>query len=424
MNINFIDSLQKEVSAEIKNRTNFKAEDLKRFLSDSNYSSAESFLFSPADKETLKKVYELRDRKKNPEIKKIFIIGIGGANLSSQALWSAVQEREQVEFVFLDSAISLGVEEAEKEAQNFKDKNDFLILIISKSGTTLEMITNAQVLISPLEKKFGNLSDRILAITETDSPLSRIAQEKGIEVFIVPHTIPDRFSAFSATALVPLSFMNFDIEKYLEGAVKTRDLNLEESEENLAIKSALTINSHYEEGLGILDLFLFEPKFELLGKWARQLTAESLGKEKTINDKKSNLGITPTVSIGTTDLHSVLQLYLAGPKERFTQFVFVKNMSEIPLGDTDSLGNLDDQFAGKNKNEIVSAVFESVKESYRGNKLPFMEIELPLIEERELGSFMMFKMLETLYLGNIWGINVFNQPNVEQYKARARQMLQ
>jgi len=424
MEISFKDSLCKESSAEIKNRSIFKAQDLKRFLSDSKYASAESFLFSPQDKETLQKIYDLKNKKINPELRTIFLVGVGGANLSSQALYTAFENKQKIKFVFLDSAVLMGVDEAKKISQNFSSQNEFLILIVSKSGSTLEMITNAQSIIAPMEEKFGDISKRILVVSESDSPLTRVAQEKNMEVFFVPHTIPDRFSAFSATDLVPLSFMNFDIESFLQGAVEMRDKCLAEEEANPAIFSALCINGFYEEGIGILDSFFFDPKLETLGKWSRQLTAESLGKEKMDRDKKISLGLTPTVSIGTTDLHSMLQLYLAGPKERFTQFIFAKDESSSTLVDTNSLGNLDDSFVGKSKEQIVSAVYESVKESYRGKGLPFSEIQFGFVEEKEIGQYMMFKMLETMYLGNIWGINVFNQPNVEEYKLRAKQMLQ
>lgn len=424
MEISFKDSLCKESPVEIKNRSLFKAQDLKRFLSDSNYSSAESFLFSPQDKDTLQAISALRDKKKTAELKTVFLVGIGGANLSSQALWSALENKQKINFVFLDSAVSLGVDTAKKIAQDFSDPKEFLIIIVSKSGTTLEMITNAQSIIAPMEEKFGSISERILVVSETDSPLSRTAQEKGMGIFFVPHTIPDRFSAFSATDLVPLSFMEFDIESFLQGALQMRDNCLIEEDSNPAISSALCINGSYQDGMGILDSFLFEPKLEMLGKWSRQLTAESLGKEKADKDKKISLGLTPTVSIGTTDLHSMLQLYLAGPKERFTQFIFAKDTSSSTLEDTKSLGTLDDSFAGKSKEQIVSAVYESVKESYRGKGLPFSEIIMDSVEEKELGRYMIFKMLETIYLGNIWGVNVFNQPNVEQYKLRAKQMLQ
>ncbi|MFK5284205.1 hypothetical protein ACI3PL_31965, partial [Lacticaseibacillus paracasei] len=61
------------------------------------------------------------------------------------------------------------------------------------------------------------------------------------------------------------------------------------------------------------DTFVFNPELESLGKWYRQLLGESIGKEVAGAGDTGRVGIVPTVSVGSTDLHSVGQLYLGGP---------------------------------------------------------------------------------------------------------------
>ncbi|PIQ66823.1 MAG: hypothetical protein COV95_02045, partial [Candidatus Zambryskibacteria bacterium CG11_big_fil_rev_8_21_14_0_20_40_24] len=151
---------------------------------------------------------------------------------------------------------------------------------------------------------------------------------------------------------------------------------------------------------------------------------ESLGKEEKNSGQKIANGFTPTVSVGTTDLHSMLQLYLAGPKETFTQFVFVNENNKTALHNSKILGKLDDNFVGKTPDEISRVIFESVKKSYTDKNLPFAEITFEKLKEREIGAYMAFKMVETVMLGALWNIDVFNQPNVEEYKERARKILE
>ena len=139
-------------------------------------------------------------------------------------------------------------------------------------------------------------------------------------------------------------------------------------------------------------MFLFNPELESLGKWWRQLVAESLGKD--------GKGILPIVSIGTNDLHSTLQLYLDGPKNIYTTFVSAKPLPKI-----------------------VDAILEGVKISYTNHGLPFRHIELGKLDAYDLGVFMQTQMNEVIALAKLMGVDAFNQPAVEEYKKEARLLL-
>lgn len=430
MQFSFADSLIKESPEKLK-KIDARIDDLRRFENDKSYSTPESFVFSVKDEETLKNVFDLVKSKKTSNLKTVFLAGIGGANLSFQSIHFALSGfYEKIgltgmtpDFVFLDAVLPYGQEKIEELSANFSNPDEFFVLVVSKSGTTLETLSNADVVISTLEKKFGNIAGRILAITEEESPLWNVFSKKGASVFPVPYGIPDRFSAFSSTALIPLVFLGADLNAYLSGAREMLEICLSKSPENPARNSALILDYEYSKGVRILDSFIFEPRLEYLGKWYRQLGAESLGKEKVVSGERTHLGFTPTVSIGSTDLHSMLQLYLSSPNERFTQFIFADNDEKESIKKLDVLGDLADGFAQKNKEQISSAIYTAVKESYQKKKLIFSEILMDSVSEKEIGSYMVFKMMETVFLGHLWDINVFNQPNVEEYKRRAKELL-
>jgi len=185
--------------------------------------------------------------------------------------------------------------------------------------------------------------------------------------------------------------------------------------ENPAALSAAITYIHYKRGRNILVNFLFASDLEGLGKWLSQLIGESLGKEKNLKDEIVNVGITPVVSTAV-DLHSMSQLYLAGPMDKFTNFVKIKknkNNIKIPDGETKT----------QTLAEITDAIISGVESAYAKRKLPFAEITLEDKTEKSIGEFLQFKMMEIMFLAGLLEINAFNQPNVEEYKVVTRKIL-
>ncbi|KKS18808.1 MAG: Glucose-6-phosphate isomerase [candidate division WWE3 bacterium GW2011_GWC1_41_7] len=164
-------------------------------------------------------------------------------------------------------------------------------------------------------------------------------------------------------------------------------------EENKALLSAVVSYMAYERGLTTQVSFVFNPKLESVGKWWCQLLAESLGKD--------GKGVTPLISVGTNDLHSMLQLYIDGPRDKF--FNFISCESEM--------------------SREVRAVLSGVKKSFDEHKIPYTETILDRIDEHSLGYFMQTKMMEVIMLGKLMGINPFGQSAVEDYKKYARELL-
>jgi glucose-6-phosphate isomerase len=152
--------------------------------------------------------------------------------------------------------------------------------------------------------------------------------------------------------------------------------------------------------------------------------AESIGKEFNKKEERVNIGLTPTVSIGSTDLHSMAQLYLGGPYDKFTTFVRIKkSRSCLKVPSVEGYSELVSEIKGKSLMDIMDATLEGTKAAFRSGKRPFIEITLPDKSEHAIGQLLQLKMMETIFLGKLLNVNPFDQPNVESYKRETRKIL-
>ena len=152
---------------------------------------------------------------------------------------------------------------------------------------------------------------------------------------------------------------------------------------------------------------------------------ESIGKEYNRNGVRIHNGITPTVSIGSTDLHSMAQLYLGGPYDKFTTFVRVEHpTSTVMIPTLPEYESLVRGIQGRSLHEIMLAILEGVQSAFRKDARPFVEVTLPDKTPGSIGQFMQFKMMEMMFLGTLCGVNAFDQPSVEAYKQETRLILE
>jgi glucose-6-phosphate isomerase len=222
-----------------------------------------------------------------------------------------------------------------------------------------------------------------------------------------------RYSVFSSVGLFPLALCGVDIEKIMKSAIRMRD-NCLNGVSNIAMDSAIILFEHLEKGIAINDNFYFHTELESLGKWYRQLMGESTG--------KNGRGLTPTVSIGSVDLHSVVQLYLGGPKNKYTSFIYTEIFDNLKLPNINSLTHIQ-EIEGKMVGDIMSAIQQGTITAYKNARLPHSEVILESICIEEVVSYMQFKMIEMMYLGKLMNINAFDQPQVELYKIETKKIL-
>lgn len=318
------------------------------------------------------------------DVKFIFLIGIGGSNLATKAVWNALtlHKATSKKFFFLEAPDSREYEEVQNILKDeIKDPKDFVIIATSKSGKTKETLETFKTTFEYFKNKFGEeAGERTIVISSPSTPLWDRAEVEGIERVEWENNVGGRFSAFTVAHTLPLQIAGLNIDKYLEGKKEIED-NKKEAE-----KLAQTLFESHKNGVEIFDLFLFNTELEDVGKWVRQLIAESLGL------------LTPTVSIGPTDLHSQLELTLGGPKNRFT--LFVRSRKEIE-------GSLNEES------------YKSVTEAYATAGLPFEKFEMEEINEREIGKFFEYMMILTIEFARLADIDPYGQPAVEEYKKHA-----
>lgn len=399
-------------------------DELNKVVKDENCNIFESSINLPFDDRLITKVLEISKKKITDRLKYVILIGIGGSNLGAKAVYEAVA-KGKTNLLFADTCSSRLLKQIELFLKRkIKSSQEILLCLISKSGKTTESIVNFEYLYSSLIKRLPDLKERVIVVSESESQLFKISKSLGFEVMLIPAMVIGRYSIFSAVGLLPLCLAGINIEKLNKGARDITQYCLKLDLDNPALVSAILIYLYYKKGFTINNNFFFNPELEGIGKWYRQLMAESLAKEYDLKGQRAQVGITPIVSIGSNDLHSMLQLYLAGPNDKLTTFVYSQEPNlDMALPSKPVFKNLLNHIEGKDISLIMRVIYEGVKKTYLKRKLPFVEIQLPQISEYYLGAYLQFKMIEMMYLGRLFNVDVFNQPNVEEYKSEARRIL-
>ncbi len=396
-------------------------EKLNNAMSADDYNTPESAVRLSFDVANIQQVMELKEKLVDKNLKYFINIGIGGSSLGAKAVYDTIagftdfiEPDRFPKMIFADTNDSYFLSKVQTLIKKYKpEPNELLINVICKSGQTSETLENLEVLAGCV-KEFRS---RLVITTGEQSQLWEQAKKLGIPVLPIPKMVGGRFSVFSCVGLFPLACVGLNIVELLEGAMMATQKGLaREYEQNHAALSAILTYLHYKAGKGVVDHFFFHPELESLGKWQRQLMAESLGKD--------GKGITPTVSIGSSDLHSVAQLYLGGPKDKFFEFVWGKHQGvEVEIPKTALMPVLMEEIKGKTPEQVMEAIYKGVKTAFKNHELPFVEFILDDINEKSIGEFMQFKMIETMYLAKLMGVNAFDQPDVEHYKVETKKIL-
>ena len=309
---------------------------------------------------------------------KITLIGMGGSSLGAKSIHSFLKHKIKKKFTFIDNLDSENL---------FKKGNkDSLNLIISKSGNTLETITNVNLML--------NKSQKNLFITEDKkSHLKNLAKKLKSEVVIHNNYIGGRYSVLSEVGMLPADLMGLNPFKFkqLNNLVKNKNfissliLNVSNILDLINKKKTNSVILNYDEKS--LDLFY----------WYQQLIAESLGKK--------GKGIFPIISNMPKDNHSLMQLYLSGPKNNFYTFFFVRDSKSVKI------------------NKLKLAQFYATQNVFNKKNIPFRSFVIKKRNEKTLGELFTFFILETILLAKVMKINPFNQPDVESIKVETKKII-
>lgn len=405
---------------------------MRRAMSDSKYALPEASLRLPFDEKLFARSLDLAAKIANPKLAYILNIGIGGSNLGTKAIYEAIAGTLDAhtpfapKILFADTCSpELLADLTEIVVNEVSSKEEILIIIESKSGTTTETIVNASILVPAFEQKFGALNDRIVCVTDEGSSLWVMAEKQGFHLLPVPQMVGGRYSVFSPVGIFPLLCVGVDGKALLRGAQTVVEETVEGGAESSAFKLAEHMLAWHEHGARVFDLFVFHPELEALGKWYRQLFAESIGKNITVEGTPATHRMVPTVSIGSTDLHSAEQMHLA-QKEFFARILVrahAPHWEHQFLATDSAFAPLVPGVARRAPCEVMDAIYRGVTDTYRVQEVSFGEVALTDLDPESLGAMMQFFMCMVMHLAHLLHINAFDQPNVEEYKEATRRIL-
>ena len=399
------------------------------------YEDLESFLQLPNDKELIEKSQSMAAGLAGTSLKYVIVVGIGGSNLGAMAVYDALYSKFDIltsrrpKLIFSDTTNPREMEALKKVIdENIHGSKEIVLNIITKSGTTAETVANGMFLFDILSNKFSEKEaiERTVITTDEESTLWNIAREKNIRVLPIPKKVGGRYSIFSPVGLFPLRLVGVNISEFIAGAVQMMNASLTPNiDANPALKLATIDFLQHKKKLTIYNNFFFNSELESVGKWGRQLVAESLGKRFDTAGNSIYAGLTPIVSIGSTDLHSMVQLYLGGPRDKFTNFIYAESGEgeRVSVPKFSIFQTLVPDVVGKDYEKILSSILVGTMEAYKEKAFPYIETILPRIDENSLGQYFMLKMIETVLLGKLWNVNAFDQPEVESYKKVARELM-
>ena len=293
--------------------------------------------------------------------------------------------------------------------------------VISKSGATSETMTQYLIIADILKQKGVNLPDNIIFTTDASrGNLIKIDQSYGgkFKKYVLPDGVGGRFSEMCPVGLLPAAVLGIDIKAMLAGAGYMDELcSKPDIRSNPALACAVLQYITMKQGKNINVLMPYSDNLKLMADWYCQLWAESLGKAVDYDGNTVNAGTTPVKSLGVTDQHSQVQLYIEGPYDKVITFISVgKYACEMPIAhgceDIPDVGFL----GGHTMQELIQA--ENKATAYalmRAGRMNYT-INMPEVNEFTLGQLMYLLELQTAYTGALLNIDTFNQPGVENGK--------
>lgn len=401
---------------------------MQRVVDDRDDSHDYASLNLPSDSAMHERVIELAGRFGSAET--IVLVGMGGPGLGAKAMQESLtgtmhNQLESKKIFYADTVDAKRIGDIRTILDtDLKAGKQVLVIVCTQSGTTTESIANMQVFEAVLEQHGADLSQSMVVITNEGSKLDAFAAERSIDRLLVPPKIGGRYSALSSLGLFPLALLGIDIKAVATGALEMRTVGLAtDVARNLPAQSAAAIHYQYTHGKNVLVNFMCSPDLESLGLWCRQVMAESLGKAKDRHEQTVHVGMTPTVDVGSRDLHSMFQLYMEGPDDKFTSFVRWKQRSKLTVPAKPEFDALTSNIGGRGLAAINHAINEGVLHAFAEVKRPFSVIDIDEGSASDLGAFLQFKMIETMFLGCLLSINPFDQPGVELYKTEMKRIM-
>ena len=267
----------------------------------------------------------------------------------------------------------------------------------------METISNTNIII----KK----EDKNIFITENKkSYLLLLAQNLKAEIVHHNNYIGGRYSVLSEVGMLPAELMGLNEKKFKQIN------NLIKNKKFINLLTANVSNTLYflkQKKFNSIILNYDEKSMNLF-KWYQQLLAESLGKK--------GAGILPTISSLPKDNHSLMQLYLDGPRNNFFTFFYVRKKSSPKIINNQILST-HTYLKNKDINQIILSQKLATENVFSKKNIPFRSFEVLERDEKTLGELFCFFILETILIARALKINPYNQPSVELIKKETKKIL-
>ncbi len=347
----------------------------------------------------------------------MLVLGIGGSALGARALQKAffpAQDRPGHEGPWLWIADNIHPAEFEAVLDRLPP-NETLVVVVSKSGGTLETLAQYFLCLEWLQKRLiGTWQEHLFVVTDAQKGFLRDEIDRHfVRSLSVPEGLGGRYSALSAVGLVPAAFMGVDWAALLAGAAGVgRPLaqNPAGLGDHPAWKLARWAARLTRAGLDQLIFFCYSPAWAAFGPWFAQLWAESLG--------KNGKGSMPVPAVGVTDQHSLLQMFLDGPRDKGCLFITRKPDTRVPL--PASLPEPWSWLGGSSLGDILAAETRATHMSLARRHMPLVNLDFADDAAHSAGQLMMLLEMTTVFTGWLLGIDPLDQPAVEEGKVLAR----
>ncbi len=355
----------------------------------------------------------------------VLVLGIGGSSLGARAVVHALSSP------LATSGLGTG------RRIHFPDNSDpwlfdallqtldpskTLALVISKSGGTVETAAQMLCVNQWFEQKLGPavLPRHLVAITDPDKgSLRAFAHERGLATLAIPSNVGGRFCVLTPAGLLPARLAGIDALAMLRGAKAMADRCREP--DLLKNPAGLLAATHvlHERLLGhrIQVLMPYADALRPLSAWFVQLWAESLGKRVDRRGRVVESGPTPLAGVGATDQHAQVQLFIEGPRDKLVTFIAVDELdkdTEIPKSD----GELS-YLGGHSLGQLLTAERRGTELALARNGRPSMTLHIPKLDAEQLGALFFLFEAATAYAGELYDIDAFDQPGVEEGKRLA-----
>ena len=376
------------------NFKNFRIRKIKNFKNFKNEIWFKKIKFFETLEPNYKYSYSKKQITKIKKNKNFRLIGMGGSTLGAEAIYQFLKHKIKKKFIFINNLNT--------KLKNNEKKIKATNIIISKSGNTLETIANSNLLINQKKNIF---------ITENKkSYLKNLAIDLKAEIVEHKNYIGGRYSVLSEVGMLPAEVMGLNEKKF-------KKLNYLINNQNFLNQLIINVSAilKFVKQKKYNSIILnYDNKSENLFRWYQQLVAESLGKKSK--------GILPIISKMPSDNHSLLQLYLDGPKNNFFTFFSTQDPKSEKINNK-YLYKSHNYLRNKSFSKIIYAQKSATQKVFNRKKLPFRSFDLKIRNEEVLGELFCFFILETILLGRALKVNPFDQPSVELIKKETKKIL-